>query len=123
MTQTALAEQSKLSQPMINRYVRGQALGVENLARLVAVLPEPHGSRLVAAYLRDSLPPALAHHVAILANNPHVNEDDADAQRLGDLIAALDPELRRDVLFLIGLAGRQTAIADIFRRSAEILRG
>jgi transcriptional regulator with XRE-family HTH domain len=123
ISQTELAHRADIDRSILNRYTRDAVLGPENLEKLIAALSAPHDSALVAAYLRDMLPPSLAHLVSIQPQTDRVREKDPLQQQIIDTLAAVTPKLQKDTLYLLTRAARQNAIADIFHSTASILRG
>ncbi len=68
--QKEFAEEAGVSATNISRWLRGTALpDKKSLGKMLPLLPLEHASKLVAAWLYDSLPPSADRMVNILPNN------------------------------------------------------
>lgn len=115
-SQTELAARADIDRTMLNRYVRGTGpLGADNLTPLLRTLPSPHDAALLAAYLRDLIPSDKAGLVSILCDS--IAREDPP-----ELPAGLDPDLRKDIIFLAQKAQVHTEIKDLIMHFAKVLR-
>lgn len=65
-TQRVYSEKTEIAPPQINRYIKGvDRVPPENLARLLAPIPAEHRATLLAAYLRDLIPPEYLEEVSV----------------------------------------------------------
>lgn len=117
ISQTKLSESSGVQRGMLNRYMRGAQLGQDNLPKLVAALPEPHKSALVAAYARDWVPEAEQSLVQISSANGHT------APAAVVLPPDLDPDLRDALIYLAERGLRHPQIRDMVLQLVGVLRG
>ena len=122
ITQTSLAAQCGIGQPLLNRYFNGGNLGPDNLVRIAKVLPSPHDSALVAAYLGDLIPAGLSQHVAILPAASAAEPDPIEF-KITKLLSGLKPETRKDLLYILERAIIHEEVAAILTTTARVLQG
>lgn len=116
-SQTDVAEKAGINIGMMNRYVRGTGvLGEDNLDRLLHVLPNPHSNRLLAAYLRDLIPPGNEGLVTVKPNS-------SAREEAPNLPEGLDPELTRAITRLAQKAHVHTPVKDMLLHFAKLMCG
>ena len=116
-SQTNLAERTGMMRHQINRYCRGRAtIAGESLVKLLSVFPEPHNAELLAAYLRDMIPPGFESLVMVMTNDSTVRATSPD------LPEGLDADLRATICRLALASGRHTEVRDMLVQFDKIMR-
>ena len=116
-SQTYLSELSGIQRTQINRYARGvSSMDADGLEKILKVFPVPFNSRILAAYLRDAMPPGAEGLVALEERVETVQEMPPE------LPSGLDPDLRASIIRIALLARRHTEIRDIVFSLERLMR-
>lgn len=118
MSQSALADLSKVSQSNISRYLRGEVTPSQTqFGAMLDAIPETLHFELIVARLTDELPPSYRNAVTIIAQGGAAIREHA----AGYMPKAIARDLRRALGFLAEEAVNEPAVRELIISLARTL--